>query len=184
MNSLKARFLRITAALAMAGLLAYPATLRAQSTSSWSLTGTWLVQVTLYPFGTLDESGACVPSGIPSSMFSSFISFAEGGTLTATTSNPTFGPGQRSPDHGFWKAMGPANTYQAVDEAYILYNSTTPPYFVQGTQKISQTITQTGPNKWNSVALVKFFKQDGTLAPQYGCATASATRMTANPNKP
>lgn len=176
----------------MAGLMAYPATLRAQSTSSPAqpIGGTWLATVTLYPLGTLYD-GVCTPAqgAPPSSQFSSFISFAEGGTVTDTTMNPAFLPGQRSPGHGSWTVLGP-NTYQAASEAFVRFDSSNPPYvlriptnanFYAGIQKITQTITyDSADDRWTSVASVKFFKQDGTFAPQHGCATAEASRVTDN----
>src|SRR5262245_61239851 len=88
---------------------------RADDNERWSrsLAGTWRVQVTLRDCDT----GAPLP--LPP--FAAMLTFAEGGTLTGTTSNPLFRTGQRSPDHGIWQRTG-WRRYRAVSEAYILFD--------------------------------------------------------------
>ena len=93
----KARILARIAKLAIfAVLLGSLAPLDAQSdesSSRHSLEGAWWVTVTLYNCST----------GVKGPPFSSMLLFSRGGTLTETTSNPGFLPGQRSIGIGTWE---------------------------------------------------------------------------------
>ena len=60
------------------------------------LKGTWRVEVITYN----------CKSGQQNPPFMSLLTFAEGGTLTGTTSNPVFQPGQRSSEMGYWRRRG------------------------------------------------------------------------------
>ena len=64
-----------------------------RDSSSQTLQGTWWVHVTTFT--------DCV-SRTPLISFSALLTFARGGTMTGTTTNPGFAIGQRSPDHGVW----------------------------------------------------------------------------------
>lgn len=69
--------------------------------------GTWRVTVTQKVCAT------GVPIGLP---FHSLLTFARGGTMTGTTANATFQPGQRSGDYGVW-SPAPGHNYSATEEA-------------------------------------------------------------------
>src|SRR6202022_2550439 len=122
-------------------------------------------------------------TGAPRPPFWSLLSFARGGTLTETTSAPAFLPGQRTPGHGVWSSTG-ENTYSAVSEGFILFDSpTNPPGFKTGTQKILQAIVLNDENEnhFTSVASIKFFNADGTTLT--GCAKAAGTRLRISENQ-
>ena len=130
------------------------------------LAGTWHVTVI-----TNDCNGH---AGKP---FTSILAFADGGTLSGTTSNPGFQPGQRTSDYGVWSHVDD-HTYKAVSDAYILFTSApNPPVpgFPRGTQRISQDITVNGDH-FDSIAAVTF--SDATGNPVLNvCATASGERF-------
>jgi hypothetical protein len=132
------------------------------------LTGTWRVQVTTYNCKT----------GVASAPFSSFLTFDAAGTLTGTTANAVFLPGQRSSDHGVWKRMG-GNYFSATSEAFIQFatppGSPTPP-LVRGVQRIEQGIEMTGRDNFNSEATLTFFDAGGSVVLS-GCARASGQRF-------
>ena len=86
--------------------------------SSRTLQGTWWVQVT-----ALSD---CV-SRTPLISFSALLTFADGGTMTGTTTNPAFAIGQRTPDHGVWARRRAPHTFRASSVALILF--TTAPNF-------------------------------------------------------
>lgn len=153
------------AALALVVALALPAAVAAQSEASAAgMVGTWRVQVSAVNCSTGQTMG---PS------FASMLTFARGGTLTGTTRNPAFQPGQRSSDFGVWQQTG-SNTYSADSEAFLLFNSSAPPLFQAGTQKIIQSITLNG-NSFESVAITRFYDTAGNIVSS-GCAHAVATR--------
>ena len=166
----KARLL--TALVLIAGTLFAGAGLKAQAQSAKvapkkDIVGTWRMTVTLYDCTT----GAERPP------FQSMLSFAEGGTLTGTTANPAFQPGQRSPDHGIWTALGD-HKYEFLTEAYILF-STQPnppvPGFPRGVQRITQTAEVNG-NQLTTNGSAEFFDAAGNLV-MGGCAKAVGERM-------
>ena len=139
----------------------------AQANSDNKIVGTWRVQVTTFN---------CV-SGVKAPPFMSMLSFASGGTLTETTSSPAFQPGQRSVGLGFWNDSG-SKTYQAVSEAYILFNTPAnppAPGLVRGTQRITQTIQING-DQLSSTATVQFFDESGKELVK-GCASATGERV-------
>lgn len=166
---MKATFLRaglpVAMALVVAGSLATTPVVGAES--SRSLEGTWRVQVTLKDCTT----------GAPRPPFWSLLTFARGGTLTETTNNPAFQPGQRSSGHGTWRRKG--HGYEAATEAFIQFSSAPPPpapSFQRGLQRISQAIEiQDDPDVFTSVASVLFFDAVGNPLAT-GCATAVGYR--------
>ena len=162
-----------TAFLAGVLILGAGTTANAQSEQSTiGLEGTWRVQVTQYNCST----GATRPP------FWSLLSFARGGTMTETTSAPAFLPGQRTSGHGVWSSIG-GNAYNAVSEAFILFDSpTNPPGLKTGAQKIIQAIVLNDENHFSSLASVKFFNADGTTLT--GCAKAAGTRLSTSGNQP
>jgi hypothetical protein len=142
---------------------AIPAAAQSEAAAT-GLQGTWHVTVSLVNCSTGQNLG---PS------FSSLLLFARGGTLTGTTRNPFFQPGQRSDDFGIWWQTG-TNAYSADSEAFILFTNSTPPIFQSGTQRITQAITVNG-DTFESVAITRFYDTNGSLL-STGCAHATATR--------
>jgi hypothetical protein len=126
------------------------------------LEGTWSVQVTQHDCST----GA--PLGVP---FLSLLTFARGGTMTETTSNPLFYPAVRGPGHGVWQHLN--DRYQASSIALITLNGV-----LTQEQIIRQTIHMgNDPNLFQTTAAsVEFYTPDGTLV-RKGCATAQGTRF-------
>lgn len=142
-----------------------------QESDRWhfeGLTGTWRVQVTTYNCKT----------GVANPPFASFLTFDAAGTLTGTTANAVFLPGQRSSDHGVWKRVG-GNYFSATSEAFIQFptpaTSPTPP-LVRGVQRIEQGIELTGRDSFHSEATLTFFDEGGSVVLS-GCARASAQRL-------
>jgi hypothetical protein len=126
------------------------------------LSGTWKVQV------SLQNCITHAPLGPP---FLSILAFTGNGTMSGTTQNPAFAPGQRTSDYGVWKRTG-RSTFTAASEAYILFPAGP---FVRGTQRIAQNISVQN-NAFVSVATVQFFDVTGTTVIS-GCAVATATRF-------
>jgi hypothetical protein len=136
-----------------------------------TLQGTWWVQVTAL--------ADCV-SRTPLISFSALLTFADGGTMTGTTTNPGFAVGQRTPDHGVWVRRRASHTFNASSVALILF--TTPPNlpltpgFQAGSQRLDQTIALTDPDHFTSDAVTTFFDAAGQKYRQ-GCATALGKRF-------
>jgi predicted extracellular nuclease len=165
---------RIVMALAACTLVVFSLSVtsaaRAQSQqSAQGLTGAWWVTVNVYECSTLAVRGR----------FTSMLLFSRGGTVTETTSNPAFLPGQRSVGFGTW-ALNDDGTYYASDVAFILFaGGAAPTQFQQGTQKLTHTITlNNDASQWTDQATVDFYTAAGIpIAPMHACATATATRL-------
>lgn len=127
---------------------------------SRQLEGTWTVQVTQVDC----QSGN--PLGSP---FQSLLTFARGGTLTETTSNPNFFPAERGPGHGVWGYK--QHAYSAASTALITSNGA-----LVKTQIITQNIQMANSNQLTSTAAVQFFDPSGNLLGS-GCATATGQRF-------
>ena len=169
-NQVLARLL--TASVLIAGMLFAGAGLRAQARSEQAaskndIVGTWRMTVTIYDCSTAAERPP----------FQSMISFAEGGTMTETASNPGFQPGQRSPGHGIWTATD-KHAYNFISEAYILF-TTEPnppaPGFQRGVQRITQSVVVNG-DQLTTDGSVQFFDVQGNVL-MNGCAKAVGERM-------
>ena len=136
-----------------------------------TLEGTWWVQVT-----TLSDCA----SRTPLASFASLLTFAEGGTMTGTTSNGAFAIGQRSPDHGVWERTGAAHTYRASSVALLLFTSAPnfplTPGFQAGAQTLDQAITVTDADHFTSNAVTEFYDVGGVKY-RTGCATALGRRL-------
>ena len=136
-----------------------------------TLEGTWWVQVT-----ALTD---CV-SHVPLTSFTALLTFARGGTMTGTTTNPAFAIGQRSPDHGVWFRNHAAHTYSASSVALLLFgtapNFPATPGFQAGFHRLSQTIDVTDPDHFSSDAVSEFFDVGGQKYRE-GCATAVGQRF-------
>ena len=140
------------------------------SVSNRTLEGTWWVQVT----------PTDCESRTPFASFSALLTFARGGTMTGTTSNPSFAIGQRSPDHGIWFRARTPHTFHASSVALVLF-TTVPkfpvtPGFQAGSQRLDQTIAVTDPDHFTSDAVTRFFDAAGQEYRQ-GCATAVGARF-------
>jgi hypothetical protein len=138
-----------------------------QAGSKNDIVGTWRMTVTIYDCST----GAERPP------FQSMISFAQGGTMTETASNPGFAPGQRSPGHGVW-TVADKSSYNFISEAYILF-TTEPnppaPGFQRGVQRIIQSVEVDG-DQLTTDGSVAFFDVQGNQL-MNGCAKAVGERM-------
>lgn len=89
--------------------------------------GTWFVEVTLRNCATDAALGS----------FNSLTTFHEGGTLSESTSSPTFATGQRGPGHGNWTAEG-RRTYNS--QIVNLINFYSPPKNLPGTPGFNPTL--------------------------------------------
>ena len=168
------------AALALSGTLilgsgrrisARPAPPEHESSHGRDLQGTWRVQV---------ETRNCQTNAPLGKPFASLLSFADGGTMSETTSSPAFAPGQRTSGFGVWSHVE-RHTYSAKSVAFLIF--TTPPNppmspgFTAGTQTITQNIEfKDGPDQFTSEATVEFADTAGTVY-RSGCATATAQRL-------
>jgi hypothetical protein len=132
------------------------------------LQGTWRVEVTIIDCAT----------GVERPPFWAMLTFAEGGTLTETTTNQAL-PGVRTPGHGAW-SRSRAGSYTAVSEAFLLFG----PGFRPWTHRISQDIEMDSSDQFTSRATVEFTLTPGTLPPPpvplpaaAGCAHAVGYRF-------
>ena len=165
-----------TPAMALAAVLVIGSAVCASAqdshdSSGRTLEGTWWVHVT-----TLSD---CV-SRTPLLSFSALLTFAGGGTMTGTTTNPGFAVGQRSPDHGTWRRARGARTFTASSVALVLFttapNFPVTPGFQAGSQRLDQTITLSDSDHFTSDATTSFFDGAGQKYRQ-GCATALGERF-------
>jgi hypothetical protein len=144
-----------------------------------AIEGTWFVHVTLRNCDT----------NAPLGSFNSLVTFHDGGTISETTSSPTFAIGQRSPGQGHWDFAGHRTFDQRMiglinfDTAANLpgtpgFNPSLPitPGFYAGWSTVSHTLTLTDANHASSSGTNAFYKADGTLY-RTGCSTAEATRF-------
>lgn len=122
--------------------------------------GTWRVQVTL----RICQTGAEIRT------FPALLTFAQGGTLTGTST--VVPPALRGGDFGIWQFNG-NGSYSAVSEAFLFNGGGW-----SQTQRITQAITLSqDAQTFSSSAHTEFFDTAGNLL-SGGCATAVATRMT------
>ena len=136
-----------------------------------TLEGTWWVQVT-----ALTD---CV-SQVPLMSFTALLTFAKGGTMAGTTTNPAFAIGQRSSDHGVWCRSRAAHTLQGLERGTTLVRDgaelPATPGFQAGSHRLSQAIDVTDPDHFSSDAVSEFFDVGG-LNYREGCATAVGQRF-------
>ena len=124
------------------------------------LEGTWRVHVTQRNCQT----------GAQLRTFPALLTFAQGGTLTGSTTAVT--SALRGSDHGIWNHNG-GRSYGAVDEAFLF----SPAGAWVSTQRLTQAIQlDRDANAFTSDATVEFFDTLGNTT-STGCATAIATRM-------
>lgn len=129
------------------------------------LEGTWQVRITPYVCAT----GVPLP---PAAEFDSLVSFASGGTMTETTSNPRFLPGQRSPGLGYWERSGRLS-YETAFQAFVQFTGGN---HTQGVQRVEQKIEFVDADHWNSTAVVEFSDVNGAPV-SAGCMRAVGVRM-------
>jgi len=159
---------RIAACLMLACVLVLGLTGRLQSqvkpsASPKGLEGTWWVSVTQYDCTT----GETRPP------FVSLLAFARGGTMSETTANPAFQPGQRTSGYGTWEQTRNGR-YTSIDDAFILFTAGP---FTQGTMRINHSIRVSDHgDHFNDEATVQFFDTNGALLVS-GCARAVGTRL-------
>ncbi len=134
----------------------------AQAAEAPTLVGTWQVQI------SNKDCTTSTPVGQP---FQSLLTFAQGGTITETTSNPGFFPAVRSSGHGNWSSTGD-RLYTASTIAFITLNGV-----LAKTQTITQGVIQmTADNAFQTPsATVKFYAPDGSLLTS-ACAVANGKR--------
>jgi len=136
------------------------------------LEGSWIV--TIRP--VFCDSGADVPNAPPP--VTSYLTFASGGTMTESTSNPSMTP-HRTSGHGYWERTG-RTSYQFAMQAFI--TSAIGPYQA-GHQRIEQTLEMHSNDDWTSTGPVQFFavfdlaNAPGLAPYRGGCARASGVRM-------
>lgn len=160
----KRQNVRTLAGLVLLTALFCTSNLLAQSPEgTGGLVGNWWVTVTITN---------CITTQPTKMKFPSMLLFARGGTLTESTFNPGFLPGQRGTGFGVW-SLNDDGTYSARDTAFILFSGNG---FTAGTQVITHTITLTGPDSWKDTAHIHFYDIAGN-ALMNGCASASAKRM-------
>jgi hypothetical protein len=157
------------ALVAASPFISYGHAAYAHARSSSFLEGSWRVTTTPYNCATGEL--------LTFAAFEEYMTFGAEGTLTETTANPAFEPGQRSPGHGFWERTGP-RTYRAVFQAFIEFTSvgTTPPRYVRGSQRADHGVDVIDANHWQSSAAVSFFDPSGTLLAG-GCAASAGVRI-------
>jgi hypothetical protein len=130
------------------------------SKASRRLEGTWLVDVTI----TNCDTGDALRH------FPALLTFAQGGTLTETTSG--FPPAARTAGHGFWDVT-PGGGYTASSSAFLF----APDGTFTGTQTLVQTIEiGSDPNTFTSTATNTIVNPAGVTVAT-GCATAVAHRL-------
>jgi hypothetical protein len=146
--------------ISAAGTLATPA--QASGPQDRALEGTWRVQITLRDCQTGN------PLGVP---FLSLVTYARGGTVTATTARVS--PALLSPFYGVWAHTG-GHTFASVAQAF-LFN---PAGAWTGTQTLRQAIDFGGsPDEYSVTATIEIANPVGTVV-STGCASADGTRMT------
>ena len=167
LKATKRHFASTLAALALltSALSISPAASAQSEQSPKGLTGAWWVTVSVFDCSTLASKGR----------FTSMLLFSRGGTVTETTSNPIFLPGQRSVGFGTW-ALNEDGSYSASDVAFIFFAGGP---FQPGTQKLTHSILlNADASQWTDQATVDFYTVAGVaIAPMHACATASATRI-------
>ena len=185
-----ARSAAVAAAIAMAGLCGTSPAAGAQmgadscrggcghqvSHPAEPLVGVWKTTVGLVN---------CVTRAPLGPAFQSLLTFSSDGTLSETTSAPSFAVGQRGEGMGTWLHAGVdaenRNVYRASSEAFIMFtsdaNPPVSPGFLAGSQTIDQVISfDDDQNHWSADATVGFIDGTGTVYRQ-ACAEAAAVRF-------
>jgi hypothetical protein len=142
------------------------------------LQGSW--EVTVQPY--ICQTGAQV--GLP---FTSLLTFAKGGTVTEVSGTTSLLPGQGTTGLGVWAQTDDHQTFHAVSESLVLFDTTAPPYnlstplppsvpkYHAGMQTLTQTINVDG-NKLTDKSTTEFFDSTGAAYLQF-CADAVGRRL-------
>ncbi|MBS0327811.1 MAG: hypothetical protein JSS46_14875 [Proteobacteria bacterium] len=130
-----------------------------------SLQGSWEVTITPQDCITGDP--------FPAFAFNSLMTFHAGGTMTETTANPTFQPGQRSLGAGYWLRSG-RREYDAVFQAYIQFTGGN---YTRGHQRVEQAIAMQDDDHWTAALAIAFVDPMGGTTRPPGCASVVASRM-------
>jgi hypothetical protein len=137
-----------------------------QSSQARRIEGAWVLQVTVVDCETKEPVS-------PPRAFRSLLTFAQGGTLTNTTTG--INPGQRTPGLGTWERTGD-HTFRAVAWVF-LFDATT------GVWTLTQTIANMleigiDPDELTGTTEVRFFNTADVEIPSMGaCATVSGRRV-------
>ena len=166
MNSTLCRTTSVVVVLVLVGALlqAFGGNAAARSYREGRLQGTWRVQ--LNPRNC--QTGAPIPS------FAVLLSFAQGGTLTEVMNSQALLPGQRTTGLGVW-SHAHGNTYKAVWDAFILFDSPPPAPFKRGAQRLMWDF-EVGGDQITIAATSQFFDTNGNLLAST-CASGTGTRF-------
>jgi hypothetical protein len=166
MNSKLRRTSSVVVVLVLVGALlqTFGGNAAARSNREGRLQGTWRVQVN--PRNC--QTGAPIPS------FAVLLSFAQGGTLTEVMNSQALLPGQRTTGLGLWSHTH-GNTYKAVWDAFILFDSPPPAPFKRGVQRLMWNFEVDG-DQATIEASSQFFDTNGNLLIAT-CASAIGTRF-------
>jgi hypothetical protein len=166
MNSKLRRTSSVVVVLVLVGALlqTFGGNAAARSNREGRLQGTWRVQ--LNPRNC--QTGAPIPS------FAVLLSFAQGGTLTEVMNSQALLPGQRTTGLGLWSHTH-GNTYKAVWDAFILFDSPPPAPFKRGVQRLMWNFEVDGDQAVIE-ASSQFFDTNGNLLIAT-CASAIGTRF-------
>lgn len=164
------------ALLLMLAGVAQPATAGDQN----RLDGAWSVVVT---------QRAC-DTGAPQAVFTSLVTFHDGGTLSESTGSLAFAPNQRSDGTGAWHRLSAGRFKQQMVALMRFttgsnlptdstFDPTKPvtPGFKAGSQTITQVVRLTGRDSYESEGTTAFFESASTTPYRTGCATAVGTRI-------
>ncbi len=132
---------------------------------SGNLVGSWRVNLTPY----ICSTGVPLP---PQFSFDSLMTFHSGGTLTETTSNPSFQAGQRSPGLGYWKHTQ-RRSFEVVFEAFVQFTAGN---YTRGRQRVEWDLDLVDADHWNLIGLVAFTDLAGAPI-SGGCVRAVGVRM-------
>src|SRR5437660_4657362 len=135
-----------------------------KSTDRGELEGAWRIQVNPRNWQT----------GAPGPSFDTLMMFHRGGTASELLNSPAFQPGQRTPGFGVW-SHSRGNSYKAVVDAFILFDSPSPGPFKRGVQRIVRDIKVDG-DQFTLESSGQLLDAGGN---QYGaqCASATGTRF-------
>jgi hypothetical protein len=166
MNSKLRRTFSVVVALVLVGALlqSLGAAAAARSNREGRLQGTWRVQV---------NPRNC-QTGAPLAPFAVLLSVAQGGTLTEVMNAQAFLPGQRTTGLGVWSHTH-GNSYKAVWEAFILFDSPTTPGFKRGVQRLTWDFEVAG-DQATVEASGQLFDTNGNLLITT-CASGTGTRF-------
>ena len=166
MNSNLRRTFAVAAVLVLAVVLlhSFGQDVAARSTDRGELEGAWRIQV---------NPRNC-QTGAPGPSFDTLMMFHRGGTASELLNSPAFQPGQRTPGFGVW-SHSHGNSYKAVVDAFILFDSAPPGTLKRGVQRIVRDIQVDGDQLTLESAGQLLDSSGNQYAAQ--CASATGTRF-------